>query len=159
MNQAPWNRSRLDQLKKEGKIRGYSMPEETKTEPGRIVAKHFKKRSAEKEWLSWNLLFFANENCLTLKEEYRFDRDGRKWRADWAIEGVILTQGSPERKIRVLIEYEGIMSDISRHTTHKGYSDDTVKYNAAKKQGWLLLNYTASTYKNVLTDLREEFNK
>lgn len=143
-----FDRATLDQLKKEGKIRGYSMPAETKTEPGRIVAKHFKKRSAEKEWLSWNLLIWCNENALTLKEEYRFDREGRKYRADWAIEA-----------IKTLIEYEGLNSDYSRHTTLKGYSADTSKYNQAMKQGWVVLRYTALTYRNVLNDLREQLKK
>lgn len=138
----------LDRLQREGKIRGYVAPIKVQTEAGRIVSKHFKKRSAEKEWLSWNLLFFCNENCLTLKEEYRFDRGGRKWRSDYCIES-----------LKVLIEYEGLISDVSRHTTIKGYSADTDKYREAAKQGWIVLRYTALNYRNVLNDIRSELLK
>jgi hypothetical protein len=49
--------------------------------------------------------------------EYRF-HPTRKWRFDYAI---------PERMIA--IEYNGIMSAKSRHTTVIGYSNDLEKIN------------------------------
>lgn len=76
-------------------------------------------------------------------EEHKF-HPTRRFLFDWAI---------PERKIA--IEYEGLMSAKSRHTTIKGYSKDTEKYNEAAKMGWVVLRYTALTYKNIREDLKE----
>lgn len=74
-------------------------------------------------------------------EEYKFHPD-RKWRFDFAI---------PERMIAV--EYEGIFSKKSRHTTVGGYSADVEKYNAAAKLGWKVLRYTAKNYRDLVDDL------
>ena len=68
----------------------------------------------------------------------------RKWRFDYAI---------PSKKIA--IEYEGIVSDKSRHTNIKGYTEDSNKYNEAQKLGWKVLRYTAMNYKNITNDLME----
>lgn len=68
----------------------------------------------------------------------------RKWRFDWAI---------PDLKIA--IEYEGLHSAKSRHTTITGFSNDCEKYNAAALLGWIVLRYTANTYKKASTDLIE----
>ena len=62
--------------------------------------------------------------------EYKF-HDKRKWRFDFAI---------PDRKIA--LEYEGIASSKSRHTTLKGYSNDCIKYNEASKLGWKVYRFT-----------------
>ena len=67
----------------------------------------------------------------------------RKWRFDWVI---------PTHKIA--IEYEGLMSAKSRHTTIKGFSGDCEKYNEAVKLGWRVLRYTAVNYKNLDRDLK-----
>ena len=75
--------------------------------------------------------------------EYSFHPE-RKWRFDFAI---------PEMKIG--IEYNGIMSAKSRHTTITGYSKDMEKINAAQKLGWVVLQYTPLNYKNMLNDLNE----
>lgn len=76
-------------------------------------------------------------------EEYKFHAT-RKWRFDFAI---------VEKKIA--IEYEGIFSAKSRHTTVTGFMGDAEKYNAATKLGWRVLRYTAKDYKNVIQDLKE----
>jgi len=68
----------------------------------------------------------------------------RKWRFDYAI---------PELKI--FIEYNGIMSDKSGHTTIKGYSDNMEKYNAATCLGWRGLFYTPLNYKRVNEELKQ----
>lgn len=73
--------------------------------------------------------------------EYAFHPE-RKWRFDFAI---------PELKIG--IEYEGLLSDKSRHTTVKGYTNDSEKYNAAQMLGWRVLRYTAINYKQLASDL------
>ena len=53
----------------------------------------------------------------------------------------------------IAIEYEGIYSKKSRHTTQEGYNRDTQKYNLATTNGWRVLRYTADNYKNLETDL------
>lgn len=69
----------------------------------------------------------------------------RKWRFDYALTDKLIA-----------IEYEGIYgAGKSRHTTAKGYSGDTEKYNEASKLGWKVLRYTASTYKNITDDLKD----
>lgn len=75
-------------------------------------------------------------------EEYRFSKE-RKFRFDFAI---------PEKRIG--IEFEGVMSKKSRHTTVSGYSKDSEKYNLAVKEGWRVLRYTILTYKNFIDDLK-----
>jgi very-short-patch-repair endonuclease len=74
-------------------------------------------------------------------EEHRFHPD-RKWRFDFAI---------PDQKIA--IEYEGIHSGKSRHTTRGGYAGDVEKYREAAKLGWTVLRYTAKDYKGVVDDI------
>lgn len=75
-------------------------------------------------------------------EEFKFC-DGRKFRADYAI---------PEKMI--LIEFEGIISKKSRHTTITGYSKDCIKYNLAAVLGYRVLRYTALNFRNVWDDLK-----
>lgn len=74
-------------------------------------------------------------------EEYRF-HPKRRWRFDFAI---------PE--LMIGIEYEGLVSEKSGHTTFKGYTKDTEKYNEAQKLGWIVLRYTALNYRNFTEDL------
>ncbi len=109
-----------------------------------IPAEYFKKKSIEKEWLDLNLTYWCNFNSLTLYTEYLFATNGRKWRSDYFIN----IYG-----IKVLIEYEGVFAEKSRHTTAKGYSADSEKYNHASSEEFIVLRYTALTYKKVLRDL------
>jgi hypothetical protein len=75
--------------------------------------------------------------------EYQFIKE-RKFRADWfVIAG----------KKKVLVEYEGIVSYKSRHTTVKGYTRDCEKYNLAQVNGYVTLRYTAFNFQDVLKDL------
>lgn len=76
-------------------------------------------------------------------EEYKF-HPTRKWRFDFC---------DPKRMWAV--EYEGLMSDKSGHTTIKGYSDNCEKYNSASVLGWTVLRYTALNYKSVIADLEK----
>jgi len=73
--------------------------------------------------------------------EYRF-APPRRYRFDMAF---------PEHKIAV--EYEGLVSSKSRHTTLTGYSGDCSKYNLATCKGWRVLRYTALNYREVCHDL------
>ena len=72
----------------------------------------------------------------------------RRWRFDFYIE-----------KYKIGIEYNGIMSEKSRHTTITGYSKDLEKVNAAQKLGWIVLQYTPLNYKSMSQDLREIIEK
>ena len=88
------------------------------------------------------------KNQLTLFEigfvcEYQF-HDTRKFRFDFAI---------PDAKIA--IEYEGLMSEKSGHTTLVGYTKDTEKYNLAAIDGWRILRYTAKNYKDFTNDIKQ----
>ena len=86
---------------------------------------------------------FAAKIGGQLIKEFRFD-PVRRWRADFCI---------PE--IRLMVEYEGLMSDKSRHTRAVGYSGDCSKYNSAALQGWTVLRYTVLNY----TDLEKDLDK
>ena len=79
--------------------------------------------------------------------EYKF-HETRKWRFDIAIPSM-----------QVAIEYEGIMSRKSRHTTITGYSKDCDKYNAATIAGWRVLRYNALNYKSVGEDMMSLIKK
>lgn len=107
-----------------------------------ITAQEFRslpkvKASREKQAIEWILAGFN----LPFVKEFKFLTD-RKFRFDYAL---------PHRKIA--IEYEGINSGRSRHTSVTGYSKDTEKYNLATIHGWRVLRYTMKTYKNVGADL------
>lgn len=95
------------------------------------------KRSQEKEWLQAELLKLCEEHGLQLLTEHRFD-EYRKWRFDWAI-----------ASIKVAVEYEGIFSTKSRHTTLEGYTGDAIKYNHAVLKGWRIFRCTAMNYQDV----------
>src|SRR4051812_11455124 len=57
-------------------------------------------------WMHWNLLYWCNEKSLELKKEYRFDKNGRRFKFDFAIPA-----------LKIGIEYEGLNSEKSGHTT------------------------------------------
>lgn len=95
----------------------------------------------EKEYIEAIL----NELGITFCKEHKFAPD-RKFRFDFCI----LIK-------KVAIEYEGIFSKKSRHTTISGYSKDSEKYNLSAQLGWTVYRYTALTYKNVEADLKREF--
>ena len=66
----------------------------------------------------------------------------RKWRADIAIPS-----------LNVLIEWEGVMSAKSRHTSVTGFTNDCEKYNAAQLLGWKVLRYTVLNKSQFFTDI------
>lgn len=101
------------------------------------------KISVEKESIKKLLWYFKREGIITdYVEELQFD-DLRKFRFDWAI---------PDQMIA--IEYEGIFSKKSGHTTISGYTKDCIKYNLAIKLGWKVLRYTAKNYQDLGNDLK-----
>jgi len=73
--------------------------------------------------------------------EHKFHEE-RKWRFDIAIPS-----------LKIAIEYEGIMSRKSRHTTVTGYAKDCEKYNAATIAGWRVLRYNVFNYRSAGADV------
>jgi hypothetical protein len=123
--------------KKEKKVKGESKI------GGRLVVKHFPKKSEEKNWIEIILIEWSQKRCIQLYEEYRFTED-RMWRFDWCIPA-----------LKLAIEYEGLMSEKSRHTTRKGFTGDADKYNRAASDGWRVLRFTAMNYKTLIETLKE----
>ena len=76
----------------------------------------------------------------------------RKFKFDIAFERLIHT--IPTKVIKIAVEYEGVFSEKSRHTSVTGYSRDSTKYNLAAINGWIVLRYTAMTYKNFEKELK-----
>lgn len=138
-----WTEKRVKELYQKGKIRGYKIHKKEHKDP---AVRKIKKRSKEKDWISWNLSLWCNEHALTLEEEYRFHPE-RKFRIDWFIPA-----------LSIGIEYEGIFSEKSRHTNKVGYSKDTEKYNLAANNGITILRYTAMNFKQLLRDLDEIYH-
>ena len=68
--------------------------------------------------------------------EYQFDQH-RKWRADFAFL-------SP----KILVEIEGGVGGKSRHTSAKGFDDDSRKYSAAAIAGWMVLRFSTRMVKS-----------
>lgn len=75
--------------------------------------------------------------------EFEFAKP-RKYRADVSI-NVTTFKGLQ----KILIEYEGLVSKKSRHTTMPGYTNDCDKYNLATSLGYKVYRYTALNYKNI----------
>lgn len=90
-----------------------------------------------------NMKFTLLDLKLPFVQELVFFK-GRRFRFDFAI---------PDYKIG--LEYEGINSFKSRHTSITGYTRDTEKYNLAVCNGWRVLRYTALNY----TDMRRDVLK
>lgn len=130
----------IKKLQQEGKIQGYTVinpckPKEANTRKP--------KRSKEKEWMTKNLWHWCKEKGLEMQTEQRF-HEKRKWRFDWSIPS-----------LKIAIEYNGIMSAKSRHTTVTGYTGDMEKLNAAQSLGWKVLQFTPLNYKDLITELNK----
>ena len=76
-------------------------------------------------------IWLGSEYGPGLVREHKFHQV-RRWRFDWAY---------PDHKIA--IEYEGLMSRKSRHTTISGFTADCEKYNSAAQLGWRVYRFTA----------------
>lgn len=99
-----------------------------------------KRGDANKARIEWVLR--AHFKPEQIKREHKGIK-GRLFRFDWAI---------PEYKLA--IEYEGIFSNKSRHTSVTGYATDCEKYNLATLQGWKVLRYTATNYQMLDVNLK-----
>ncbi len=138
-----WSENDLKNLKLKGLKVDDNKINETK-EPKIVIVK----RSVEKDTIHAILDMLKLTNKI---EDYvlelQFD-EVRKFRFDWAIPSLMIA-----------IEFEGIMSEKSRHTTKTGYSKDTEKYNLAAISGWIVLRYTVLTYGNLERDLLKLIKK
>lgn len=112
-------------------------------EPVKNKQKPLPKISVEKVFMQMELEKFCSEHGFTLETEYRFNPE-RKFRSDWYI-----------IELNCLIEYEGIFSNKSRHTSVTGYSNDAGKYNSCQSLGFNLLRFTALTYTTLITELQK----
>lgn len=138
-----WSKNDLKNLKLKGLKVDDNKINETK-KPKIVIVK----RSVEKDTIHAILDMLKLTNKI---EDYvlelQFD-EVRKFRFDWAIPSLMIA-----------IEFEGIMSEKSRHTTKTGYSKDTEKYNLAAISGWIVLRYTVLTYGNLERDLLKLIKK
>lgn len=129
-----WTETDLNNLKN----KGYKVDDKQK----QAKPKKIKKISVEKKTIDLVLSKLKEKGDIDdYVTEYRFDTV-RRFRFDWAI-----------LSLKIAVEYEGIMSKKSRHTTITGYSKDIEKYNLAAKQGWVVLRYTALNYLDIENDL------
>lgn len=80
---------------------------------------------------------------LEYKKEHVF-HPVRKWRFDFSVES-----------LKIAIEYEGIFSQKSRHTTITGFIADCLKYREAAKLGWKVLRYTNADYHQMSEDINQ----
>lgn len=143
-----WTIAHIENLKKEGKIVGYTVQKkEAATEGGRKVAKHFKKANPAKDFIANELLAWCQERKIILHEEYNFN-PLRRWRADWCIM-------SEDPRIRILVEYEGLSARKTNHTTSAGYTANAEKYNSAAGLGWTVLRFTYLNYESLITELNK----
>ena len=106
--------------------------------------KKIEKVSVEKNTIGFVLMSLKQKGLITdFVTEHKFD-SVRKFRFDWAI-----------IDLKIAIEFEGIMSAKSRHTTVTGYTNDCKKYNFAQKKGWKVMRYTALNYLDLEADMKE----
>ena len=136
-----WNQRTLEQKKHSGTIRDFKISQRKKKKGAKQSLPNRSKRSEAMDYITWNLWYWCNDHALTLEQEFKFHPE-RLWRFDFAIPA-----------LKVAIEYEGLMSEKSGHTTVTGYTKDADKYNQAQMLGWKVLRYTALNYKNLLKEL------
>lgn len=141
-----WTEKDLQNLKNKGfKINDNKNTENDSLEvPGKKIVKI----SVEKNTIEFILMSFKQKGLINdFVTEHKFD-DKRKYRFDWAI-----------IDLKIAFEYEGIVSDKSRHTSLTGFSNDCSKYNLAIQKGWKVLRYTALNYQEIENDLIKLLNK
>lgn len=82
-------------------------------------------------------------NNIRFVEEYVFSQK-RKFRFD-----IYLID------MNIGIEYEGLVSEKSRHTTITGYTRDCTKYNLAQLEGIRVLRYTSMNWNEFEDDIKK----
>ena len=135
-----WSESELQKLRDKGlKV---DDPKATGKENLPVAKIKIEKISIEKNTIEFVLISLKQKGVIEdFVAEHKFDNI-RNYRFDWAL-----------LDLKIGIEYEGIFSKKSRHTTAKGFSEDCTKYNLAIQNGWRVLRYTALNYQNLENDL------
>lgn len=131
----------LNVLKKKGKIRNFKEISPSKEKGKKILLSTPKTPKA-----IIHITQVLNSLGISFEQEYRF-HTVRRFRFDIAI-----------LDKKVAIEYEGLMSKKSRHTTITGYTGDAEKYNLAQQLGWVVLRYTTLNYQNFERDISKLLN-
>lgn len=103
------------------------------------------KPSAGKDFIE----FVLKSHNIEFTKEYVFSPT-RKFRFDFSFFHKIAFG-----QLKVAIEYEGIFSGKSRHTSLSGYITDCEKYNLAALDGWVVLRYTGNGYKKFADDIKK----
>lgn len=96
------------------------------------------------QWMWGQLAWWSLDRKIEVVKEHKFHPE-RKWRFDFAVPGKMIA-----------IEYEGLNSEKSGHTTLSGYTKDTEKYNAATALGWKVIRFTCKNYRTVLKELEKQ---
>ncbi len=120
-----WSSADIQKLADRGMVKNSDVP--PKAEPAGL--KHIK------EILKVQNIKFIEEHKFSPNRKFRFD--------------IYLTD------LNIGIEYEGLMSEKSRHTTIEGYSKDAEKYNLATCLGIKVLRYTALNFNQFENDLNK----
>ena len=128
-----WTKELIKNLEKEGRIKTINIPPEPKNKV---------KITKEIGKYKLHIISVLEASGLNYESEFIFSNE-RKFRFDWAVPQIL-----------VAIEYEGIFSEKSGHTTLSGYKKDVEKYNLATKLGWKILRYTADNYLDFENDLK-----
>lgn len=138
-----WTQTDIDRVKAKNSPKEQKKPltVQTQGERGKTGGTG-SKNSANKQKFHLLLVQTCKNMGLELKTEVKVD-EKRRFRFDYAI---------PE--ISLAIEYEGLFSKKSRHTTKTGYTNDCTKYNLAALNGWRVLRYTAMNWEDVIKDLK-----
>lgn len=100
----------------------------------------------QKTWVAQNVMDWCHRRGIQLMGEYRF-HEKRKWRFDWVIEARMIA-----------IEYEGLAFKKTAHTTSKGYTGNTDKYNTAAILGYTVFRITYLNYGTIIKTL-DDFEK
>lgn len=93
-------------------------------------------------------LVFIKNHLSILKIPYETEtkfHSKRKFRFDISFQ---------TKSLKIAVEYEGLMSKKSGHTTVLGYTSDCAKYNLAQIDGWCVLRYTTINYKDFVQDIQ-----
>jgi hypothetical protein len=131
----------LQRMKQAGTIRDFKKARIPALE-NRCIMPIIPRPSPEKDWLIFNLQYFANDHALSFETEYKFAIP-RKWAFDYAFTGV-----------KIAVEYEGLFDGGKAHSSIGGILRDVEKYNKAQELGWIVLRVTAKEYKTVLDKIR-----
>jgi len=138
-----WTKEDLQKLKDNG----FSIDDKFMTQEVQIKKPKIVKVSIEKNTIELYLKQMVQSGLIESYEtEYQFSKE-RKFRFDWFIPS-----------LKLALEYEGIMSEKSRHTTVTGYTGDINKYNIALTLGFRVLRYNALNYQNAYSDIEKMIN-